>query len=80
LVGVWAGTRADAQILDYHNSKPYTILFIDGNNEKFDALERFPVEDWNGGRVPSDDALLNWSQILLQLSIFFPEKVRLLLR
>lgn len=30
---------------------PYTICFVDGNHENFDMLERYPVEQWNGGFV-----------------------------
>ncbi|OWA37128.1 metallophosphatase [Saccharibacillus sp. O16] len=31
--------------------KSFTTLFIDGNHENFDLLERFPQEKWNGGMV-----------------------------
>lgn len=30
---------------------PYTTLFIDGNHEEYEALERYPVEEWHGGKV-----------------------------
>lgn len=30
---------------------PYTILFIDGNHENFDLLDKYPITDWNGGKV-----------------------------
>lgn len=37
--------------LDDLSNQPYTICFIDGNHENFNALNRFPVEKWNGGNV-----------------------------
>ncbi len=37
--------------LSYLESLPFTILFIDGNHENFDALNSFPVEMWHGGKV-----------------------------
>lgn len=33
------------------SQKKYTILFIDGNHEKFSALEEYPIEEWNGGKA-----------------------------
>lgn len=30
---------------------PWNIAFVDGNHENFDKLERYPVENWNGGKV-----------------------------
>ena len=38
-------------LLKWWNKKPYTVLFIDGNHENFDRLEKFPVQDWHGGKV-----------------------------
>ncbi|OWR29231.1 metallophosphatase [Saccharibacillus sp. O23] len=32
-------------------TKSFTTLFIDGNHENFDLLERFPEEEWNGGKA-----------------------------
>lgn len=37
--------------LDWLDSKPYTVLFIDGNHEDFDLLNAYPVEIWHGGKV-----------------------------
>ena len=49
--GVWTGDSGDDEILDWHESKPYTTLFIGGNHENYDALNAFPVTEWNGGLV-----------------------------
>lgn len=40
--------RADIAWLE---SRPYTVLFVDGNHERFDYWKERPVERWNGGLV-----------------------------
>lgn len=37
--------------LDALEKKPYTILWVDGNHENFEALYKYPIESWNGGAV-----------------------------
>lgn len=49
--GVWTGDSGDDDILDYHENKSYTTLFIGGNHENYDALYTYPVVMWNGGPV-----------------------------
>lgn len=50
-------TPADAESeqetwwLDWLESLPFTLLFVDGNHENFDRLNRYPVEEWHGGKV-----------------------------
>lgn len=48
---IWSGSRGENQQLDFLSSKPFTILFVDGNHENFDLLAQYPVEQWNGGKV-----------------------------
>ena len=48
---VWTGDEQDDEILEYHDFKNYTTLFVAGNHENYDLLEKFPVETWNGGKV-----------------------------
>ena len=48
---VWDGHRQDRQKLDWLEALPYTTLFIDGNHENFDLLQKYPVEEWHGGKV-----------------------------
>lgn len=31
--------------------KPYQILWVDGNHENFTVINKFPVEEWCGGKV-----------------------------
>ena len=49
--GVWTGDSDDDEVLAYHEDKPYTTLFVAGNHENYDALNKYPVEMWNGGLV-----------------------------
>lgn len=37
--------------LDILEKKPYTILWLDGNHENFNALSKYPIEIFNGGKV-----------------------------
>lgn len=41
----------EKKILDYLETRPFNILFCDGNHENFDALYKYPKELWNGGYV-----------------------------
>lgn len=49
--GVWTGKSSDDEILDWHEKKPYTTLFVGGNHENYDALNSFSVTIWKKGRV-----------------------------
>ena len=48
---VWDGTEEEQKLLDWYNDKPWTTLFCDGNHENFDLLSKYPVEEWNGGKI-----------------------------
>lgn len=48
---VWNGAAAENYWLSWLNKKPFTVLFIDGNHENFELLGKYPVEQWNGGKV-----------------------------
>ena len=49
--GVWFGDSRDDAALDWQESLPFTLAFVCGNHENFDALERYPMEEWHGGKV-----------------------------
>jgi predicted phosphodiesterase len=49
--GVWDRTKEREQILNDLSSKSFTILFVDGNHENFDMLDKMPVSKWHGGKV-----------------------------
>ena len=48
--GIWDAT-AIRYGLKRHEALPFTLLFVDGNHEHFDALNALPVETWHGGKV-----------------------------
>lgn len=49
--GVWDGSPAEQNQLDWLDSRPFTTLFVSGNHENFDMLNQLSVEDWHGGKV-----------------------------
>lgn len=49
--GVWCGDERDDENLDALAQLPFTILFVAGNHENYDALVGYPVEEWHGGKV-----------------------------
>jgi predicted phosphodiesterase len=48
---VWDGSRSDEYWLKWFSEKPFTTLFVDGNHENFELLDKYQVECWNGGKV-----------------------------
>ena len=49
--GVWFGDSCDDAALDWQESLSFTLAIVCGNHENYDALERYPVKDWHGGKV-----------------------------
>jgi hypothetical protein len=48
---VWKENKTQEYWLKWISSKNFTSLFIDGNHENFDLLNKYPTEIWNGGKV-----------------------------
>ena len=48
--GVWDPEKLEDD-LKYYKELPFTVLFVDGNHENFDMLEKYPVTEWKGGKV-----------------------------
>lgn len=48
---VWDDSAMEHSCLDWLENKPWTTLFIDGNHENYDLLNKFPIDEWGGGRV-----------------------------
>ena len=48
---VWDGGKSDQYWQEWLNDKPWTTLFVDGNHENFDLLERYPIDTFCGGSV-----------------------------
>lgn len=34
-----------------YSELPFTVLFVDGNHENYDLLDKYPIEKWHGGKV-----------------------------
>lgn len=49
--GVWFGNDRDDEMLDWLENRPFTTAFVAGNHENYDALRKYPVTDWHGGKV-----------------------------
>lgn len=51
--GIWYGSDDDDDkiVQDWYDKKSWTTLFIDGNHENHDALDKYPVAEWHGGKV-----------------------------
>ena len=48
--GIW-GDEEDDYIQKFYNQRNFTTLFIDGNHENHDLLDKYSVEEWHGGKV-----------------------------
>ncbi|NLJ32083.1 MAG: hypothetical protein GX424_10870 [Clostridiales bacterium] len=48
---IWEGGEKEQKALKKLGDKKYRILFVDGTHENFDLLAKYPVEEWNGGKV-----------------------------
>lgn len=42
---------SERKLLDDIEARPYTLLFVDGNHENFNAINEYPEEIWNGGKI-----------------------------
>lgn len=51
---IWNNRKKDKkekEQLDFLESLPFTVLFVDGNHDNIPKLNSFPVKKWNGGKV-----------------------------
>ena len=49
--GIWLGDERDNEKIGELEELPFTILFVSGNHENFEALAKYPVVEWNGGKA-----------------------------
>lgn len=47
---IWSEESLALDLLPYEQLS-FTVLFVDGNHENFNLLNKYRVENWNGGRV-----------------------------
>ena len=48
---IWYGDERDNKVLNQIKNFPYIMLVIVGNHENYSAINKIPVEDWNGIKV-----------------------------
>ena len=48
---VWDDSNLDKYWQNWFSNKNFTTLFVDGNHENFNLLNKYPVSSWNGGKV-----------------------------
>lgn len=44
-------TLENDDAFEFWKNVPITILYIDGNHENFNELNKLPIEEWNGGKI-----------------------------
>jgi len=49
--GVIFNPREAPYYINLYSYLPFTVLFVDGNHENFDALNSYPEELWCGGKI-----------------------------
>ncbi len=48
---IWDGSKKEKALLKKLGRKKYSVLFADGVHENFELLEKYPVEEWCGGKT-----------------------------
>jgi len=48
---VWHGDKQDDESLDWLEQQSFTTAFVTGNHENYDALRKYPLEEWHGGSI-----------------------------
>ena len=70
---LWNNSKEEKRWLQKLKDKNFTTLWVDGNHENFNLLERYPICNWNGGKVH----LINDSVIhLMRGQIFELENIK----
>lgn len=47
----WTGDDVEEKDIRWLEARPYKVLFVDGNHERYDYLRERPIEKWHGGLV-----------------------------
>lgn len=48
---LWHNDKTYRYLLNWLKQKPFTVLWLDGNHENHDWIDRLPVSKWHGGDV-----------------------------
>ena len=49
--GVWFGDSRDDETLDWLERLPFTLVFVCGNHENYDALATYPAAEWRSSKA-----------------------------
>lgn len=49
--GFWDNSPEQEYWRNWLDSRPFSVLWVDGNHENYDLLYQLPVGEWNGGKV-----------------------------
>lgn len=49
--GIWDNSKKEKYQFDWLDSRSFTTIFVSGNHENYDILDRLAVETWHGGKV-----------------------------
>jgi len=73
--GLWHDTSEERYWFKWLSDKPWTTLFVDGNHENYDRLNKYPIEVWQGGKIhkitDSIFHLIRGEIFILQDKLFF---------
>ena len=47
----WSYSKREAEEILWLESRTYTVLFVDGNHERYDFWQKRPYEEWHGGKT-----------------------------
>ncbi|MFL0194448.1 metallophosphoesterase [Clostridium sp. WILCCON 0269] len=49
--GIWNNSTEELNWRKWLEKKNFATLWIDGNHENFELLDKYPVTKWNGGKI-----------------------------
>ncbi|MFL0198593.1 metallophosphatase [Clostridium sp. WILCCON 0269] len=49
--GIWNNSTEELNWRKWLEKKNFTTLWVDGNHENFELLNKYPVTKWNGGKI-----------------------------
>lgn len=51
VAAVWDNSNGDRYYRKWFDAKPWTTLYVDGNHEGHDLLDKMPISEFHGGKV-----------------------------
>ena len=47
---IWFGDERDKTLIDWYTQKPWTSVVVLGNHENYNAIDTYPIVEWNGAK------------------------------